>query len=113
MEPDRITPNGAGGTSLLLAIIFFLAAYIVTFVTFLYLDTGVLFSFVLFDHPQAFAELLAGGLGPFIFPSIHVGIASFFKSKRNSTTRRNIFIGWSTLILIVSGLQLMTSMSQQ
>jgi|AntDeeMinimDraft_5_1070356.scaffolds.fasta_scaffold10606_3 hypothetical protein len=89
-------------TSLPLAIILALAAYLVTFCTMFYQDYGVIFSAVLFDHPAAFSEYLAGALGgSLIFPVIHVGIASFFKSKRNPSSRRNIFIGWSIAIIFI------------
>lgn len=39
----------------------------------------------------------------FIFPLLHLAIASFWKVKRTSRTRRNIFFGWG---LAVVGIQL-------
>ncbi|MBO2925276.1 hypothetical protein J5H75_26750 [Pseudomonas asiatica] len=45
-------------------------------------------------------QALGGSLG---LPAIHVLAASLFKSKRNSTSRRRIFIVWS---VVVSALQL-------
>ena len=58
---------------------------------------------VLFDHPGAFSELAAEAMGySFVFPLIHLGIASCFKSKRNSNSRRSIFIGWAILLIILN-----------
>ena len=89
-------------TSLPLAIILFLASYLMVFATQFYETHGVYFSIVLFDHPQAFTEIAAGVLGYSSgAPIIHVGIASIFKSKRNPSARRNIFIGWSVVMILV------------
>lgn len=89
-------------TSLMLAVIFALSAYAMTFFAWFYQDHGVLFSSVVFDHPAALSEYLAAALGgSLIFPIVHVGVASFFKSKRNPGSRRNIFIGWSVAIIVI------------
>lgn len=89
-------------TSLLLAIIFSLVSYIVTFFTFFYEDHGVIFSTLVFDYPSVFSGYLAQAFGgSIIFPIIHVGIVFLFESKRNSSSRRNIFIGWSIAIIFI------------
>ncbi|MCU8092601.1 hypothetical protein L5M18_13650 [Shewanella sp. SM20] len=96
-------------TSLRLAIILSLISYIVAFCTMFYEDNGVFFSTVLFDHPAAFSQYLAEAFGgALLFPIVHVGIASFFKSKRNPSSRRNIFIGWSIVIIGVVLIQLLS-----
>lgn len=62
-----------------------------------------------FSHPQAISELVAEAVGgSLLFPLLHVAIASLFKSKRNPSSRRRIFIGWSLFIIIVSLLRLWT-----
>lgn len=113
IRTDPTEENDAKQTSLIVAILLFVSAYILIFITFFYEDTGVFFSPVLFRHPQAFAEFLAGALGPFVFPALHVGIASFFRKKRNASTRRNIFIGWSLLFILVNTVTLVSLISQQ
>lgn len=96
-------------TPLMLAVILSLSAYAVTFFAWFYEDHGVLFSSVVFDHPAALSEYLAGALGgSLIFPIVHVGVASFFKSKRNPSSRRNIFIGWSIAIIVIRILMVAT-----
>ncbi len=93
--------------SLLRALLFTLASYTTVFCTTLYEDYGVIFSAVLFDHPAVFMEYLAQAFGgSFVFPLAHVGLASIFKSKRNPSSRRRIFIGWSIIIIIVALLTL-------
>ena len=89
-------------TSLPLAIILFLVSYLMVFATQFYETHGVYFSMVLFNHTQGFVEIAANVLGYSAgLPIIHVGIASIFKSKRNPSTRRNIFIGWSVIMILV------------
>jgi hypothetical protein len=94
------TPNKP--TSLLLVITLSLMSYIAAFCSTLYEYTGVFFSTALFDHPEVFGSYLAQAFGgSLIFPILHVGIASFFKSKRNPSSRRNIFTGWAIAITII------------
>lgn len=96
-------------TSLRLAIILSLISYMVAFCAMFYEDNGVVFSMVLFDHPAAFSQYLAEALGgSLLLPIVHVGIASFFKSKRNPSSRRNIFIGWSIVIILSCSGQLLS-----
>ncbi len=55
---------------------------------------------VLMKHPQALTGLMAEALGAFLlFPLLHVAVASMFESKRNSSSRRRIFIGWSLVLM--------------
>ena len=60
-----------------------------------------------FGHPQALFELMAEAAGAsLVFPLLHIGVASISKHKRNSSTRRRIFIGWSIVILILGTISL-------
>lgn len=63
---------------------------------------------IVLEDPIIFQSYIAQAIGGSIaIPAIHVGISSLFKSKRNSTTRRRIFIGWAivlTLLLLITTL---------
>lgn len=107
MESDlevEAKENLSGGeTPFLLALIISLISFVLIFCSTLYENHGVFFTPLLFEHPDAFAEYLAQAFGgAWLFPLLHVGLASIFKSKRNSSSRRNIFIGWSVLIIFVT-----------
>lgn len=55
---------------------------------------------VLLDHPRALLGFMAEAYGgSLLLPTLHLGFASMFKSKRNATSRRRIFIGWSVFIV--------------
>src|SRR5690554_918143 len=89
-------------TPLQLAVTLSLIAYSIAFCATFYEDHGVFFSTRLFEHGAVFSGYLASALGgSLVFPSLHVGIASFFKSKRNPSSRRNIFIGWSAILILI------------
>lgn len=97
--------NTAKHTSLTLAVAISLAAFLFAFV-----QTWI-HSFGLqtlpkiatsFDHPQALFEMVAESVGAsLLIPAIHVGVASFFKSKRNPSSRRRIFIGWGIFTIML------------
>jgi len=96
------TENPKKETSLSLATSLSFFSYLVAFCAMFYEDYGMVFSTALFDHPAVFSEYLAGAFGgSIIFPIAHVGLASFFKTKRNPSSRRNIFIGWAIAIIII------------
>ena len=60
-------------------------------------------------EPVLFQSYISRAFGGSIFiPLIHMGIASFFKSKRNSSTRRRIFIGWAIVIIAMEAVKLFT-----
>lgn len=62
-----------------------------------------------FSHPQALSELIAESVGAsLLIPAAHVASASPFKSKRNPSSRRRIFIGWSLATIVVGVLSLWT-----
>lgn len=85
-----------------LAIAVFLIAYTTVFVTFFHQDYGAENLPKLANNLEAFFEYAAQAAGgTAILPLIHVLIASIFKSKRNSFTRRKIFIGWSIFIIVL------------
>ncbi len=92
-------------TSLVLAISFSVAAFLFAFVQAWISSFGVdtLPRFArIFDHPQALGGLVAEAVGgSLIFPATHMALASVFKSKRNPSSRRRIFIGWSIFTIIL------------
>ncbi|PWY44446.1 hypothetical protein [Pseudomonas sp. RW405] len=60
-------------------------------------------------EPVLFQSYISRAIGGSIFiPLIHMGIASFFKSKRNSSTRRRIFTAWAIVIITVEALKFFT-----
>ena len=83
-------------TSLPLAIALSIISFAIVFITF-----GVQKGYPLSHH---IAQALGGS---FAFPTIHVAIASIFKSKRNPSTRRKIYIGWAIAIIILQALTLL------
>lgn len=106
-ETNKATP-----TSLALAITLSLASFLLAFVqtwihsfgpeTLPKIGTAL-------SHPSALSGLIAESLGAsFLAPLVHLAIASFFKSKRNPSSRRRIFIGWSLVIIAVGVLSLWT-----
>jgi hypothetical protein len=61
----------------------------------------------LLGHKGALGEFIAEGFGASLLaPLIHIGLASFFKSKRNSRTRWKILLGWSVFVLLLNLVQL-------
>ncbi|MDN4054071.1 hypothetical protein QPK32_13370 [Massilia sp. YIM B02763] len=103
---DAIEQNSAEHTSLALAITLSLLSFLLAFVQ------SWVHSFRLqslpriataFNYPQALSQLIAESFGAsLLFPVVHVAIASLFKSKRNPTSRRRIFIGWGLVIIVVA-----------
>ncbi len=100
-----VDTNSAKHTSLALAITISLASFLFAFVqtwvhhhglgTLSRIDTA-------FSHPGALGELIAEAFGASLFfPTVHVGVASLFKSMRNPSSRRRIFIGWGIFIILL------------
>lgn len=59
------------------------------------------------EHPGALAQLISESVGASLaLPTIHVALASFFKSKRNPSTRRKIYIGWALFIILLTAFAL-------
>lgn len=53
------------------------------------------------DSSLIIQDVIAQSLGAVIIaPLLHIAIASIWKSKRNSRTRRNIFLGWSIFSIL-------------
>ena len=107
-----IETNKAKHTSLALAVILSLASFLFAFVqTWIHsfgLDTFPKIATVL-NHPGALSGLIAESVGASLLaPVVHVAIASIFKGKRNPSSRRRIFIGWSLVIIAVGVLSLWT-----
>lgn len=87
-------------TSLALAIVLSVISFVMVFITTVKTDFGALPVMDIVKEPALFRSYLASAFGgSMFFALIHVGIASFFKSKRNSTTRRRIFIGWAIVVI--------------
>lgn len=91
-------------TSLTLAISLSIAAFCFSFVNTWIATFGVeTFPRITsaLNHPAALTELIAEAAGgSLLFPLKHVAIASIFKSKRNSSARRRIFIGWAIVTML-------------
>lgn len=96
-------------TSLALAILLSLISFVMVFITTVKHDFGALPVTDIVKEPVLFQSYLSSAFGGSVFIAlIHVGIASFFKSKRNSSTRRRIFIGWAIAIIALQIVQLLT-----
>jgi hypothetical protein len=85
-------------------------AFLIVFLTYVGKDFGYANIGYIFRSPAVLQDYIArsfgGSLAP---PAIHVAIASIFKSKRNNSTRRRIFIGWSIVIICVQLLTIVTT----
>ena len=58
---------------------------------------------VLTSNPQIISEPIAEAIGySFGLPLLHVALVSFFKSMRNRSARRKIFIGWAIVVIIAN-----------
>lgn len=96
-------------TSLALAIILSLISFLMVFITTVKHDFGASPVIDIVKVPVLFQSYLSSAFGGSLFmPLIHVGIASLFKSKRNSSTRRRIFIGWAIVIIVLQIVQILT-----
>lgn len=96
-------------TSLPLAIVLSLISFIVVFIATVKHDFDASPVMDIMEDPMLFQSYISQAFGGSVFiPAIHVGIASFFKSKRNSSTRRRIFIGWGIVIIAVEILKFIT-----
>lgn len=96
-------------TSLALAIVLSLISFTVVFLANVKHDFSASPVMDIVREPVLFQSYISRAIGGSIFiPIIHIGIASFFKSKRNSSTRRRIFIGWAIFIIAVEALKFFT-----
>ena len=101
--PDKKT------TSLALAIVLSLISFVMVFITTVKHDFGASPVMDIVKEPVLFQSYLSSAFGGSVFIAlIHIGIASFFKSKRNSSTRRQIFIGWAIVIILLQIVQFIT-----
>lgn len=90
-------------TSLLLwAIALTIVSTVLVFIATVSKDYGVSGVSSVVGEPVVFQgyifQALGGSLG---LPTIHVLIASLFKSKRNPTARRRIYIVWSVVVIVL------------
>ncbi|MEQ4189701.1 hypothetical protein ABNM11_13545 [Pseudomonas syringae] len=96
-------------TSLPLAIFLTLVSFVVVFITNIKRDFSASPIMNILREPVLFQDYVSKAIGgSILLPAIHVGIASFFKSKRNSSTRRRIFIGWAVVLVTAEVLKYLT-----
>ena len=96
-------------TSLALAVVLSLISFTVVFLASVKQDFSASPVIDIVREPVLFQSYISRAIGGSIFiPIIHIGIASFFKSKRNSSSRRRIFIGWAIFIIAVEALKFFT-----
>ena len=96
-------------TSLALAIVLSLISFAMVFFVTVKHDFGASPVMDIVKEPVLFQSYISRAFGGSVFIAvIHVAIASLFKSKRNSSTRRRIFIGWAIAIILLQIVQLMT-----
>ena len=83
-------------TLVLSALIFaFVASFIVT-------SLRKYGGFNYFGHTTALSDAVVEAVGAvFVLPLIHLAIASLWKAKRNSRSRRNIFFGWGLAVGVI------------
>lgn len=110
-HPEQTTSSK---TSFKLALVLSLIAFAVSFAEVMQSKVGLSILFnptslpVLVRHPGALSEFAAMAFGASTaLPILHVALFSLFKSKRNPSTRRRIFIGWSLFIIAVQGFTLL------
>lgn len=103
-------PNSEKRTSLALAVILSLASLSIAFVRSWVDSFGwqtLSKMATVLGHPSVLSELVVEAAGASLFfPAVHVAIASLFKSKRNPSSRRRIFIGWGLLLILLSAFTL-------
>lgn len=88
--------------SLALAITLSVISFILVFIAFTGKDFGISNIPKIIKYPEVFQSYLAQAVGGSLaLPMLIVMLLSFFKSKRNPTTRRKIFISCSLLIIFV------------
>lgn len=88
--------------SLGLAVALTIISVVVVFVAFVGKDYGFHNISKIFGYPELFRDYIAQAIGASVFlPAINVAIISVFKTKRNPSTRRRVFIGWSLVIIVV------------
>ena len=101
------TPVSANGhVSLWLAVGISIACFLASFLVTVGEDVGLErffdnIGFIFSNHLGAMTEFAAQALGGSLtVPTAHVALFSMVESKRNSNTRRRIFIGWSSVLLL-------------
>lgn len=105
-EPDASEKKP---TSLALAIVLSVISFCIVFYTAVKHDYSASPIMDIVREPVLFQSYISRAIGGSIFiPLIHMGIASFFKSKRNSSTRRRIFIGWAVVIIAMEAVKIFT-----
>lgn len=99
MEPEL---DDKKNPSLILAITLSIVSFFLVFIAFAGNDFGISNISKIIKYPAVFQSYIAQAVGGSLgLPVLTVMFLSFFKSKRNSATRRKIFIYWSLLITVV------------
>ena len=80
-----------------------LGALIVSFVvSFIVISLRKYGGFNYFGHTTVLSNAVVEAVGAaFVLPLIHLAIASLWKTKRNSRSRRNVFFGWGVAVGIM------------
>lgn len=110
MEDVLVEKKEEKPVSLALTITLSAIAFLIVFVTYVGKDFGYSNIGYIFRSPAVLQDYIARSFGGSLgLPAIHVAIASIFRSKRNNSTRRRIFIGWSIAIICVQLLTIVTT----
>jgi hypothetical protein len=103
---DALERDKKAGPSFKVAFVLWLVASAACFAVVIHQEVGLHRFFrlsslpILAQHPQAVMEYIAEALGAStVFPALHVALFSMSAAKRNPSTRRRIFIGWSLFII--------------
>lgn len=93
-QPKRVSLKLAIGLSAISAVLVFMA--------FFGKDHGLTNLPKIIKYPEVFQHYIMQAIGGSLgLPTLNVLLASAFKSKRNSSTRRRIYIGWASAIIVL------------
>lgn len=91
--------------SLTLAIGLLVISTALTFVAFFGRDHGLTNLPKIVKDPEFFQHYIMQAIGGSLgLPTINVLLASVFKFKRNSFTRRQIYIGWALMLIVLEAI---------
>ncbi|MFI8582376.1 hypothetical protein [Ectopseudomonas khazarica] len=102
-----VTPNdnmeqNKKEVSLILAAIITAMSTVAVFIAFVSRDYGIQNMANIFGEPMVFRSYIAQAIGgSILLPALNVAVISLFKSKRNPSARRRVFIGWSVVIIVL------------
>lgn len=99
---DIVLQEQPKSASLKLAVgLTFVSAFLL-FIAFFGKDLGLANLPKIVRYPELFQHYILQSVGGSLaFPTLNVLLVSAFKSKRNPSTRRRIFIGWAMIVIVV------------